>query len=84
MSLYERLEAMPDGKAHLAQARLSRTIEALLNEADVPLPRRWFRRRRPDSLTVAELARLLETAGLELDVTALPYGEPRQRTAAED
>jgi hypothetical protein len=79
MGLYESLEAMPDGKSHLAQVRLSRTIEVALYKAGVPIPRRWFRPRRVDSLTVTELAHLLESAGLELDVTVLPYGELRSR-----
>lgn len=79
MGLYERVESMPDGRLRLSEARLVYTIEGLLHHAGIPLPRRWFRRRPVRSLTVTELAGLLESAGLELDVRVLPYGELRHR-----
>lgn len=79
MGLYERFDATPDGPAVLAAARLSRTIEVAIHEAGVALPRRWFRRRSVSSLTVTEVAQLMESAGRELDVTLVPYGELRRR-----
>lgn len=80
--LYELVESMPDGKGRLAEARLSRTIEVILHKAGIAEPRRWLRTRSIRSLTVAELAQLLEAAGLELDVKVLPYGELARRVAS--
>ena len=75
MSLYERLAARPGGLRDLAAARLRYNVESVLQNAGVDY-------RKPGRIRVDDLARMLHDAGYELEIKAVPAGEPR-RNAVE-
>ena len=72
MSLYGRIAARPGGERDLACARLRRRVEVVLDRAGLQV-------RRPGRLRVDQLAEMLHAAGYELEMTAVPAGEPRRR-----
>lgn len=70
--LHERLAARPGGLRDLACARLRRSVEVALDHAGLQTE-------KPGRLRVNRLAGMLHDAGYELEVRAVPAGDPRRK-----
>lgn len=76
MSLYERIAARPGGLRDLAAARLRYRVATILQQAGIDV-------RRAGRIRVDRLAEMLHDAGYELEIKAVPAGEPRRKAIGE-